>query len=82
MEASEYSNILEKLDELSQDFHALQAEMRVMFHGDPSGDSNRPGLIVRVDRLEQTATNNKLWIKGILLVLGGLLTEVIHRMLK
>lgn len=81
METSEYRNLAGKIDALSEDIHSFQEEMRAMLHGDPR-DSTKPGLIIRVDRLEQTSGNNKTWIGGILIVLGGLVAELAHRLLK
>jgi len=56
--------------------------MRSVLYGDPSGDMARPGLMTRLDRLEQRQIANRTWIAVAMTALGGLIAEFIHRIIK
>lgn len=76
---SDYPSILEKIEELREDFRAWQVEMRLLLHG--NGDENRPGMVVRLDRIEREIHTFKTVLTRIWIVIGTAIAGVIVKWL-
>lgn len=79
---TDYPDIVRQLALLLIRLERMEMTMQSIMYGDPSGDMMRPGLMTRLDRLEQKAASNRTWITVALTALGGLITDFILRHLK